>query len=1078
MRRLLNIQSGEERLAFLLFAEMFLLGIGFNFVETSSFPLFLSEFDAGTLPYIYIINGITVALLTALYIRLGRRLAFTRQLLGLLAFVFLLTLGVWLALILGGGRAVTFTLPVLFQIAVNLAQLGFWTMTARLMTLRQSKRLFGPIGGGMWVAIVLTGFLIPFIVRAIGTVNLLLVSAAGFGSALLLLVYITRTYRSELDTTGEHGAITAAPEISAARILKNPYVLLMFGLTLVAWLSFFFIDNIFFNRLSAQFPTQAEQSSFLGLYLAALGIFTLINNTFLTGYVINRYGIRVGLLILPVSLFVVTFAFASVGLVAGIVPVLFWLATLNRVLDLGLLFSVDQTAQAILYQPLPAADRTRIQTIDSGIVRMIAVGLAGALLLLLNQVLAFDVVQLGIVLLVIVIVWLVGVVQTNRAYPRVLAAALSRRRLTGVSLSLEDSVTVGVLKESLADPRPGPALYAFRLLADGRPDILEEALPGLLTHPAQAVRLEAINRIEPHHPTAGRLRSVADNDADPAVRGAAWQALAATGDSDVAAALLTHLNDEEPAVRLAAITGLRRHGDQVSRARAEDELAFLAKSSNPADRLLAVRALSTANDKADCDLLSPLLRDPDNGVRREALAAAGRIACPTLWPEVISALDSGAVRHAAVNALVAGGESALPVVTATMARDGLPPGVRASLAQACGRIGGAEAIDALLIHVGDPDNSMRSAVLQGLSNAGYRATGQSVLLIRDRITAEISHAAWLLAGLRDCLQAPELAYLRRVLQDQFEAARERVYLLLSLLYDSKIILDARDALRHDRTATQARRSYALELLDLRLPSDLKALVIPLSEDLSPQLRLQRLGSSFAQPNLSPADRVEALTRGDGHIHRWLKVTEVYAAGQMRCSGPDLMQLLDGYQRDADPVLRETAAWTAARIKGKGAEQSASGVRTMLSTIEKVIILKDVELFAETPDELLTEVAGLLTEVEVAPGESVFAKGDNGDSFYIIVNGEVRVHDGAYTINTLGESEVFGEMALLDPEPRMASVTAEGDTLLLRLDQDPFYELMDARSEVARGIIRVLSNRLRLRVQEVATLRSNLTPTNS
>ena len=60
LRRLFNIQSGEGQLTFLLFAEMFLLGIGFNFVETAVFPLFLTEFSAATLPYLYIINGLSL----------------------------------------------------------------------------------------------------------------------------------------------------------------------------------------------------------------------------------------------------------------------------------------------------------------------------------------------------------------------------------------------------------------------------------------------------------------------------------------------------------------------------------------------------------------------------------------------------------------------------------------------------------------------------------------------------------------------------------------------------------------------------------------------------------------------------------------------------------------------------------------------------------------------------------------------------------------------------------------------------------------------------------------------------------
>ena len=436
LRRLFNVQPGEGRLALLLFAEMFLLGIGFNFVETSVFPLFLSEFSAGTLPYLYIINGVVVALLSALYLRLGRRLTFSQGLRVLVAFIGALTFAFWLALTLGGGRPVTFALPILFQTAVSLGQLAFWSLAARLFTLRQSKRLFGPIGGGMWVAIVLTGFLLPAIVRAIGTTNLLLRSTAGFAGALSLLVYITGGHRAALDVVEPTPAAPGEKPNVLATYLRNPYVLLMFGLTVAAWLSFFFVDNIFFNRISDRFPGPAELSAFMGLYLAGLGIFTLINNTFLVGLIVNRLGVRVGLLVLPALLFVVTLAFAVVGVGWGLVPVLFWLATL----------------------------------IDNGIVRMAAVGSAGVLLLLLNRLPGVNVVGLALVLLVIIIGWLAIATLTTRAYPRALLAALSRRRLSGVSLTFDDSDSLAVLTAALRSPRPGSALYALSLLAESRPE--------------------------------------------------------------------------------------------------------------------------------------------------------------------------------------------------------------------------------------------------------------------------------------------------------------------------------------------------------------------------------------------------------------------------------------------------------------------------------------------------------------------------------------------------------------------------------------------------------------------------------
>jgi CRP-like cAMP-binding protein len=146
---------------------------------------------------------------------------------------------------------------------------------------------------------------------------------------------------------------------------------------------------------------------------------------------------------------------------------------------------------------------------------------------------------------------------------------------------------------------------------------------------------------------------------------------------------------------------------------------------------------------------------------------------------------------------------------------------------------------------------------------------------------------------------------------------------------------------------------------------------------------------------------------------------------------------------------------------------------MLSRIEKVLILKTVDIFAETPDDVLADIAALLHEVDVLAGAAIFAQGDPGTSMYIIVAGEVRVHDETAVLNHLYTRDVFGEMALLDPEPRVASVTAVTATQLLRLDQEPFYELMDERNEVARGVIRVLTRRLRARVRDLSAARAQL-----
>lgn len=133
---------------------------------------------------------------------------------------------------------------------------------------------------------------------------------------------------------------------------------------------------------------------------------------------------------------------------------------------------------------------------------------------------------------------------------------------------------------------------------------------------------------------------------------------------------------------------------------------------------------------------------------------------------------------------------------------------------------------------------------------------------------------------------------------------------------------------------------------------------------------------------------------------------------------------------------------------------------MLTTIEKMIALKSVDFFSQTSGEVLAGLAEILVEVEVPAGQAAFVKDDIGSSMYFIVQGRVQVHDGSSVFGEFGEGEAFGEMALLDSSPRSASITALSDTLLLELDQEPFYELLEDYSDVSRHIMQLLTRRLR------------------
>ena len=132
----------------------------------------------------------------------------------------------------------------------------------------------------------------------------------------------------------------------------------------------------------------------------------------------------------------------------------------------------------------------------------------------------------------------------------------------------------------------------------------------------------------------------------------------------------------------------------------------------------------------------------------------------------------------------------------------------------------------------------------------------------------------------------------------------------------------------------------------------------------------------------------------------------------------------------------------------------------LLLLEKVLVLKSLAIFKETPETILSELAPLMQEEEAEAGTVLFKEGDVGDCMYIIYKGDVKIHKGSTTLAILTEKDVFGELSLLDSETRSATATADTDCFLFKIDQEPFYELLESRPEIAKGFIKILCQRLR------------------
>ncbi|HDT11250.1 MAG TPA: cyclic nucleotide-binding domain-containing protein [bacterium] len=133
---------------------------------------------------------------------------------------------------------------------------------------------------------------------------------------------------------------------------------------------------------------------------------------------------------------------------------------------------------------------------------------------------------------------------------------------------------------------------------------------------------------------------------------------------------------------------------------------------------------------------------------------------------------------------------------------------------------------------------------------------------------------------------------------------------------------------------------------------------------------------------------------------------------------------------------------------------------MLTRVEKVLAMKNVELFNDIPGEVLADIASLLEEESYEKGSYIVSEGELGKELFIIIQGEVEVVSGGNRIDKMTAGASFGEMSLIDSQPRSADVVALEDVLLLKIERDDFHEILKQREEVALGIIKVLNRRIR------------------
>lgn len=1048
----ISSQSSVVRVTALLFVfAFFTSGIPRVFTQNASYSLFISAFGADAVPYAYIAQAICIPLAGWIYLLGEHRLKFRTLLIATLsidaAALILARIGLHF-----GIKTVVAVMIVWNEVEFVMSSLLLWGLANQLMTLRQGKKYFGFVIAGEPVATIIFGLATPLIMKVLKTEDLFLLSAGAQIVGIGLVVYITQQFKPLADTHEKDAHPSeATAAVASAPWWKDQYIALMIAMIFLSQMVFFFLDETFYLVAEQRYPADADMASFLGIFSAIGGGVSLAVSLFVAAPLVRRFGVRGGLLTLPLLLLIGSIAAVAAGVATGVASTLFFVLSANKLIDHSFRYTVDKTTSVTLYQPLPAGKRMKLQAMLESVVEPLSGGVAGLMLSLMLHGLHFTPIGVSAVIAVIVVLWLGFVIAQAQGYGQMLRKAIAGRQIDFDPDAEMSEAAIAAIRQGLNSRYVGEVLFVLEVLGE-RQDALSAAdVSPLLDHAEPEARAAAASWFEGHSDAAFEtlISQRLASEGDATVRGALIMALAACSDDHVVEQISGYLEADDESEQLGAYCGMIRHGGLEGVILAGNRLISDINSTEKERRSFAAAVMRQVGSHLFYRPLMRLLSDSDDDVRAAALFAASAIDAPALWPVIAESLTTERLLQPAIAAVAAVGDPILSCLSDFYAEPATSIQARRGMIVACGAIGSAAASEWLVERLDQPNRELRHAIIGALTRGACRAPESDYSRIKALINEEIASSTWMLKARRDCAGHDESrAMLVRALAEEVDNSQLVIFQLLGLILPG---VDMFAAWLQFTLGGATKRSYVLEMLDQGLENATKVALLPLLEPDTLDDKLTELEKRESDAGVKLG--VDSVARANEcHLGAWAPASALYALAQM---GSGLAQevALHALQID-NRVLNETAKWIVEGSPNLGED------RKMLLTIEKVLILRSVSIFANVRESALTYVAQSAREVQILAGEPLFAEGDLGDSLYVVVNGSLRVHLGDQTLAELGEREAVGEMSALDPEPRSASVTAIEDSLLLLISSVALEHVIADDVRVASGIIRELCKRLR------------------
>ncbi|NEP39733.1 MAG: MFS transporter, partial [Okeania sp. SIO2H7] len=733
--RSLNLRSEEVERTLLMFAVYTLTSVGLIWLELSTVSLFLDEYGADKLPWIYIASAGMGSGFGFFYSWLQKVMPLRRA---IVAILWLMAIPLFLFRFGIGVQAFNLAFITIFlmwlwvEASYLLNDLNTSIVSNQMFNIREIKRTYPIISSGFLLAGVISGFSLPLLQGIVGLNNVTLVSGGMVLIGAGLLFYLSEKYEQSFPDSARWTPEDEEPEFSIRRV-KGPlqgYIIPLIGFFVMAEVLYVFIDFQFFYQLELENSMEegaGRIASFLGIFEGTLSTFQVTTQWFASSRLVERIGVFGTATILPAGA-VALGLFSFTGAITGLFSVFIGLVIL-RFLDELLHYTLIETTGPVLFQPLPDNVRSDIQTLVNGVAEPLSTGVTGVLILLilwfcsliLPQGVNFED-QKGLLFVGIIIfsglLWAGIILLIRSKYVGLLVKSAERGRLGVLDVDMR------ALKRSVIETLERPGAEAdkrscIELLNKMDPKNVGEILTPLLPMMSPALQCQSLE-VMLNHPNPvylDRIKALSSGSLPPEVLALTLRYIWLTEAEPDISQLRPYLQASvDSVVRGTAAALIMRRGDREQKAEATNALRRMISSKSERERVMGARALGEADYLQGLRLYVPnLLQDESLRVRCALLDVIAATHLEEYYSSLLRGLSYKSTREAALNALVRLGNDAIPLLVGVADDAQKHDLVRLQALTALGEIGSNEAIDALVGRMMTSWGTTRRNILRILS---------------------------------------------------------------------------------------------------------------------------------------------------------------------------------------------------------------------------------------------------------------------------------------------------------------------------------------------------------------------------